>query len=106
MRRLLYSRPNIVNSNLLEYNPLLKYLVVDEYTPTIKGVIIDVVYSIIFSHHVPSLLKHGGFMGNTNILGVNSLADFLSSYVGKIIFFFMIYYTLNFLVIPIIKNKL
>jgi hypothetical protein len=106
MRRLLHSRPNIVNSNPLEYNPLLKYLVVDEYTPSIKGVIIDVVYSMIFSHHVPALLKHGGFMGNTNILGINSVADFLNSYVGKILFFFMIFYTLNFIVIPIIKNKL
>jgi hypothetical protein len=105
MRRLLYSTSNI-NPNPLEYNPLLKYLIVDEYTPTIKGVIIDVVYSMIFSHHIPSLLKHGGFMGQTNLFGINTVADFLNSYIGKIIFFFIIYYTLNFIVIPIIKNKL
>ena len=104
MRRLLYSAPQ--TENPLQYNPLLKYLVVDEYNPSIKGVIIDVVYSIIFSHHIPALLKHGGFMGNTNILGIDTIADFLNSYIGKIIFFFIIYYTLNFVFIPIIKKKI
>jgi len=106
MKKVLYSASYKDNSNLLKFNPLLKYLIIDEYTPSMKGVIIDVVYSIIFSHHIPSLLKHGGFMGNTELFGTDSIAEFLNSYIGKIIFFFIIYYILNFLVIPIIKKKI
>jgi len=106
MKRILYSAPNIVESNLLKYNPILKHLVVDEYYPSIKGVMIEVVYSMIFSHHVPTLLKHGGFIGEIKIIETNSIANFLNSYVGKIIFFFIIYYTLNFFIIPIIKKKI
>jgi len=103
MRKVLNSIPNI---NPLQYNPLLKYLVIDEYTPSMKGVFIDVVYSMIFSHHVPSLLQHGGFMGKIELFGNDSIADFLNSYVGKILFFFLIYYILNFIVVPIIKKKI
>jgi len=102
MRRILYRAPS---SPSIKYNPLLKYLVIDEYNPSMKGVFIEVVYSMIFSHHVPVLLKHGGFMGKIELFGNDSIADFLNSYVGKIIFFFLVYYILNFIVIPIIKKK-
>jgi hypothetical protein len=105
MRRLLYSRPTNINPNTLEYNPLLKHLIVDEFTPSIKGVIIEVVYSLIFSHHIPVLLKHGGFIGDTTLLDINTVPNFLNSYIGKATFFFIVYYTLNFIVIPIIKKK-
>lgn len=106
MRKVLYTAPGRDDSNPLKYNPLLKYLIIDEYTPSMKGVFIDVLYSIIFSHHVPNLLRHGGFMGNVELFETDSIADFLNSYIGKIIFFFLIYYILNFIVIPIIKKKI
>ena len=36
MRRLLYSRTIYKDPNTLEYNPLLKHLIVDDFTPTLK----------------------------------------------------------------------
>ena len=103
MRRILYSTPRSIKT---EYNPILKYIIVDKFNPTLKGVLVDVVYTMVFSYHVPTLLKHGRLIGETEFFKTDSVKDFFSCYVGKILFFFLIFYVLNFVYLPIIKKQI
>ena len=102
MRRILYRPPTYINNsnNLIKFVPFIKNLVINDYKPSLKTVIIEVFYSVVFSHHLPNLIKGGGFFGNLNFINIDSLALFLQSYVGKILFYFIVFYLLHFIVIP------
>lgn len=99
MRRILY-RPPIKSENIFKYVPFVKSFVIHEYKPSMKSVLIETFYSLLFSHHLPTLIKGGGFLGNMSFINFDNLALFLQSYLGKILFYFIVFYLLHFIVIP------
>ena len=74
------------------------------YRPMYKSVLIEAVYSLIFTHHIPILMKQGTLLDETPIIDFKSVASFLTSYIGKIIFFIVIYTTLHYLFLPFIRK--
>jgi hypothetical protein len=110
MKKFSYSSPVYTRSvntgqvNQKTYSPLFKSIIVDEYQPSLKSVGIESLYAILFSHHIPSLMRGGGFFGNTKIIDVSSLVNFLNSYIGKVLFFFITYYTLHYYIFPLIRK--
>jgi hypothetical protein len=91
-------------SNQKIYSPLFKSIIVDDYQPNMKSVGIESLYAILFSHHIPSLMRGGGFFGDIKIIDVSSLINFLNSYIGKVLFFFITYYTLHYYIFPLIRK--
>jgi len=96
----LYVEPTIIRT----YSPILKHVVDDLYTPSFNSVIVEVFYSLLFSHHIPILMKGHGIIGDTVLFDFSSLADFLQCYIGKILFYFLIYMCLHYLIIPSVKS--
>jgi hypothetical protein len=74
------------------------------YRPMMKSILIEALYSLIFTHHIPILMKQGTLMDDTPLINFNSVAQFLTSYFGKIIFFLTIYFTLHYLFLPFIRK--
>jgi hypothetical protein len=74
------------------------------YRPMMKSVLIEALYSLIFTHHIPILMKNGTLMDETPLINFNSIADFFTSYFGKIIFFLTIYFTLHYIFLPFIRK--
>lgn len=104
MRRIIYNSPALIDNNIKTYVPIFKNILVDKYVPSIKTVFIEVFYTVLFSHHLPIIFKGGGFFGGTKLINTNSLFEFLQSYVGKILFYFMIFYILHFVVLTHVKK--
>ena len=74
------------------------------YRPMMKSILIEAFYSLIFTHHIPILMKQGTLMDNTPLINFNSVAQFLTSYIGKVIFFLTIYFTLHYVFLPFIRK--
>ena len=108
MKRFSYSSPvNTfrVNTNSQKiYSPLFKSVIVDDYNPNLKSVGIESIYALLFSHHIPALMRGGGFFGDTKIIDVSSFVNFLNSYIGKVLFFFITYYILHYYIFPLIRK--
>ena len=108
MKRFSYSSP--VNTGSLNtgiqkiYSPIFKSIIVDDYNPNIKSVGIESFYALLFSHHIPSLMRGGGFFGDIKIIDISSFVNFLNSYIGKVLFFFITYYTLHYYIFPLIRK--
>jgi hypothetical protein len=49
-------------------------------------------------------MKNGTLMDETPLINFNSIADFFTSYFGKIIFFLTIYFTLHYIFLPFIRK--
>jgi hypothetical protein len=96
----IYKEPRVIRA----YNPRLRHVIDDVYTPSFNSVIIEVFYSLLFSHHIPILMKGDGLIGDTVLFSLSSIQDFLQSYIGKILFYFLIYMCLHYLVIPSVKS--
>jgi hypothetical protein len=101
MRRIVYKPPNY-----LPYNnrSIFKKLSIDEYNPSVRTVLIEVFYGIFFSHHLPTLLKGGGIFGNLHFINFSSIDLFLASYMGKIIFYILVFTILHFIIMPGIRK--
>jgi len=100
MRKFFYSSP--VNNRT--YSPLFKSVIIDEYNPNLKSVFIEFFYAILFSHHIPSLIKGAGFFGDRQFFDISSVSNFFNSYFGKILFFFITYFTLHYYVFTTIRK--
>jgi hypothetical protein len=74
------------------------------YRPMVKSIFIEALYSLIFSHHIPILMKHGSIMDETPLISFNSITEFFLSYFGKIIFFITIYFTLHYFFMPMVRK--
>ena len=74
------------------------------YRPMYKSVLIEALYSLIFTHHIPILMRQGTLLDDTPLINFTSVASFLTSYLGKIIFFIIIYTTLHYLFLPFIRK--
>jgi hypothetical protein len=74
------------------------------YRPMVKSIFIEALYSLLFSHHIPILMKHGAFMDETPLISFNSITEFFLSYFGKIIFFITIYFTLHYFFMPMVRK--
>jgi len=74
------------------------------YRPIYKSVLIEALYSLIFTHHIPILMRQGTLLDDTPLINFSSVANFLTSYLGKIIFFVIIYTTLHYLFLPFIRK--
>jgi len=74
------------------------------YRPMMKSIFIEALYSLIFSHHIPILMKHGSLMDETPLINFNSVTEFFLSYFGKIIFFITIYFTLHYFFMPVVRK--
>ena len=61
-------------------------------------------YAILFSHHIPSLMKGAGFFGDRQFFDISSVSNFFNSYFGKILFFFITYFTLHYYVFTTIRK--
>jgi hypothetical protein len=72
--------------------------------PTFKSVILDVFFMMLYIHHFPNILRGGNLMGNSQIINVSSLPAFLSSYLGKITYMFIIFMTLHYVLVPFIHK--
>jgi hypothetical protein len=96
----IYIEPRIIRT----YSPRLRHVVDDIYTPSFNSVIIEVFYSLLFSHHIPILMKGDGLIGDTVLFSLSSIQDFLQCYIGKILFYFVIYICLHYLIIPSVKS--
>ena len=74
------------------------------YRPMTKNILIEAFYSLIFSHHIPILMKHGTFLDDTPIISFDSVTSFFTSYIGKIVFFLLIYFTLHYFFLPFVRK--
>ena len=74
------------------------------YRPMVKSIFIEALYSLIFSHHIPILMKQGALMDETPLISFNSIIEFFLSYFGKIIFFIIIYFTLHYFFMPFVRK--
>jgi hypothetical protein len=74
------------------------------YRPMAKSIFIEALYSLIFSHHIPILMKQGALMDETPLINFNSITEFFLSYFGKIIFFITIYFTLHYFFMPFVRK--
>jgi prolipoprotein diacylglyceryltransferase len=74
------------------------------YRPMMKSILIEALYSLIFTHHIPILMKQGTLMDDTPLINFQSIPLFLTSYFGKIIFFLTIYFTLHHIFLPFIRK--
>ena len=104
MTHILYKSPELSYNSIKTYTPILKNILIDEYNPSLKTVLIEVFYSILFAHHLPTMLKGGGILGNTDLINFDSLSEFFRSYIGKIVFYVLIFYLLHFFVLVKIKK--
>jgi hypothetical protein len=105
------SSPYIYTSRYINSSPnrsnnqgILKNTLIIDQDPTIKSVIIEVFYTILFSHHLPTLLKGGGLLGETNIISFDSVTDFFNSYIGKIVFYLLVFFILHFIILKHVKK--
>ena len=73
--------------------------------PTFKSVILDVFFMILYIHHFPNILRGGNLMGNSPIIDISSLSRFVGSYIGKIIYMFIVFTILHYILVPFIKGK-
>jgi len=71
--------------------------------PSFRQVLIETFYGILFSHHLPVLMKSGGLVDDTKLIDFNSVPAFFLSYIGKIVFFLITYFLLYYVVMPNIK---
>jgi|UniRef100_A0A6C0GZL6 hypothetical protein len=101
MTRIVYRSPTYLSYNNI---PTFKYLFIDQYNPSLKTVLIEVFYGILFSHHLPTLLKGGGILGNLHFINFSSIDLFLASYMGKIIFYILVFTILHFIIMPGIRK--
>jgi hypothetical protein len=104
MRRFLYKSPRIIDSTLKNYVPIFKNILVDEYNPSVKTVLIEVFYTVLFSHHLPILFRGGGIFGEIKLISFESYSEFFRSYIGKILFYTAVFYILHFIVLRKIKK--
>ena len=74
------------------------------YRPMMKSILIEAFYSLIFTHHIPILMKQGTLMDDTPLINFNSVAQFFTSYIGKVLFFLTIYFTLHYIFLPFIRK--
>ena len=74
------------------------------YRPMMKSVFIEALYSLIFTHHIPILMKNGSLLDETPLIRFDSIASFFTSYFGKIFFFLSIYFTLHYVFLPFIRK--
>ena len=58
---------------------------------------------MVFSHHLPTLMKSGGLVDETKLIDFDSVPAFFLSYIGKIVFFLITYILLYYVVMPNIK---
>ena len=65
-----------------------------------NNILIEVFYSMMLSHHVPSMFRHGGFFGQIKLVDFSSIGAFLTSYIGKILFLIIIFSILHYIVLP------
>jgi hypothetical protein len=71
--------------------------------PSLRQVLIETFYGILFSHHLPVLMKSGGLIDDTKFIDFDSVPEFFLSYIGKIVFFLITYFLLYYVVMPNIK---
>jgi len=96
----IYIEPRVIRT----YSPRIRHIINDTYTPSFNSVIIEVFYSLLFSHHIPILMKGDGLIGDTILFNISSISDFLQCYIGKILFYLLIFTCLHYLVIPSVKS--
>ena len=71
--------------------------------PSFKQILIETFYGMVFSHHLPALMKSGAIVDETKIIDFDSVPAFFLSYIGKIVFFLTTYILLYYVVMPNIK---
>jgi len=71
--------------------------------PSVRQILIETFYGILFSHHLPVLMKSGGLIDDTKFVDFDSVPDFFLSYIGKIVFFLITYILLYYVVVPNLK---
>jgi hypothetical protein len=101
MRSFIY---NSSNNNIVNNSDIIKRIIVDKHNPTIKVVLIEVFYFMVFSHHLPNLMKGDGLLGNCELININSASGFCKSYLGKIIFFMFIFFILHYIILKNVKK--
>ena len=71
--------------------------------PSFKQILIETFYGMVFSHHLPALMKSGAIIDETKMIDFDSVPAFFLSYIGKIVFFLTTYILLYYVVMPNIK---
>lgn len=104
MGRFFYRTPIIalpqrspVSPNNVQLQPTLNI------DPSFKQILIETFYGMVFSHHLPTLMKSGGFVDDTKMIDFDSVPAFFLSYIGKMVFFLTTYILLYYVVMPNIK---
>ena len=108
MGRFFYRTPIIalpqrspVSPNNLQSNPISAQTL--NLDPSFKQILIETFYGMVFSHHLPTLMKSGGFVDDTKMIDFDSVPAFFLSYIGKMVFFLTTYILLYYVVMPNIK---
>jgi hypothetical protein len=86
-----------VSSNNLQLQPTL------HVDPSFRQILIETFYGMVFSHHLPALMKSGAIVDETKMIDFDSVPAFFLSYIGKIVFFLTTYILLYYVVMPNIK---
>jgi hypothetical protein len=71
--------------------------------PSFKQILIETFYGMVFSHHLPVLMKSGAIIDETKMIDFDSVPAFFLSYIGKMVFFLTTYILLYYVVMPNIK---
>jgi hypothetical protein len=76
------------------------------YNPSFKSILIETFFGMVFSHHIPVLMKSGGLVDSTKVIEFDSISNFFKSYLGKITFFLVTYTLLYYGFIPLLKKAI
>ena len=73
--------------------------------PSLKSVILDVFFMILYIHHIPNIIYKGNMFGSGKLIDVSSIRNFIQSYIGKLVFLSIVFMILHYIVVPFIRKK-
>lgn len=72
--------------------------------PSLKAVILDVIFMILYIHHIPNIIYKGNMFGSGKLIDVSSVPNFMQSYIGKLVFLSIVFMILHYILVPIIRK--
>lgn len=72
--------------------------------PSLKSVILDSFFMILYIHHLPNIIKNGTMFGSGKLIDLSSVPSFIQSYFGKMFFLFIIFTVFHYIVVPNIRK--
>jgi len=72
--------------------------------PSLKAVILDVFFMMLYIHHIPNIIYKGNMFGSGRLIDISSTRNFVQSYIGKLFFLSIVFMVFHYIVVPIIRK--